>query len=191
MSAEVDAEGPAQPAPDRGPGRGRCSADVAPARCRRPSTTSPARSSTAPRITLGAHHDVGAVVHAVDEVDVEVTRRPEHHRGCAGCGHGRRASRGRRRRRTPRPRSGARTLRRGVSTAPSSRGATSSGVEHAQPSRTRWSALAATQLVELLAHPHRRRTAAAGARGDRALDGQHRRAPRASGAARSRRTARR
>ena len=47
-----------------------------------PSTTSPARSSTADAVALGADHHVAAVVHAVGEVDVEVAGRAEHHLRC-------------------------------------------------------------------------------------------------------------
>ena len=53
---------------------------------RRPSTTSPARSSTADGRPRRPADDVHAPVHAVGEVDVEVARRAEHHRVARRCG---------------------------------------------------------------------------------------------------------
>ena len=55
-----------------------------------------ARSSTARRLAVGAAHDVGAPVHAVGEVHVQVTRRAEHRLASAASGPGRRGCPGRR-----------------------------------------------------------------------------------------------
>ena len=102
-----------------------------------PSTTRPARSSTADASPVGTAHHVGAPVHAVAEVDVQVARRPEHHRVARGRGRARRARRGRRVRRRPPPRS-ARPRRRprrcgAPAGRPSSGAAPPPGAEPAQP----------------------------------------------------------
>ena len=55
-----------------------------PRRASSPATTSPARSRTALAAPGRAAHDVGAPVHAVGEVDVEVAGRAEHHLGARG-----------------------------------------------------------------------------------------------------------
>ena len=72
-----------------------------------PATTSPARSSTRRGRALGPADEVGAPVHAVGEVDVERAPAARTSPRCAASGRGRRASRGRPARRTPRPRSAA------------------------------------------------------------------------------------
>ena len=69
-----------------------------------PSTTSPARSSTARRAPVRTADDVGAPVHAVGEVDVEVPGRAEHHRVARGPPPERVRPRVVLARRTPRPR---------------------------------------------------------------------------------------
>ena len=56
------------------------------------------------RLAVGQARHVGAEVHAVDEVHVEVSRRPEHHGIARRCAHGRNAPPGRPPRGTPRPR---------------------------------------------------------------------------------------
>ena len=91
----------------------------------RPATGARARSSTAWAVPGRAADDVGAPVHAVAEVDVEVAGRAEHDRGCGPSGPGRRGWPGPRRRGRPRPRRSGPTRPSAVtSSLLSSRGAT-------------------------------------------------------------------
>ena len=158
--------------------RGRCRR--AGGRCRTPGTASPGRRrarSRPPRrgghlldpaqrldgaqqhglaVAVAARDDVGAVVHPVREVDVEVAGRAEHRRRCAACGRRTCGSPGRRTRyastSTMRPAHSPAT-----STLPSSSGATTS---ESRAKKSRSSGRSATVSAQHLALVAQRRAEA-------------------------------
>ena len=193
-SADVSRAGPR--ARSRGDARRRtpCAA-----RASTPSTTSPARSSTAEASPVGPADEVHAPVHAVGEVDVDVAGRPEHHRVARRpAAVGVRAGVAPRRRR-PRPRSaGPRPVRRAQSCTTTRRagrapprapgGRRTRGRQGGQPSPVAQAACAcaaSASVGQLLGDPGRRGAAvASSAASERAAHREHRRGRRASAAGR-------
>ena len=168
---------PCTAAPAHGPGRGRRPRGGAARAVSMPVDDLPGAQQHRGRGALFPADHVGAVVHAVGEVDVEAARRAEHHVVARGPARGRRASPG-----SSGPAYASTSVIRTATPphrriAPSRAGATSStgparrDVRSAEALTTR--GRRGSQLGELFADPIGGGTAPAVAGRDRALDGEH------------------